>query len=139
MPAVTKRLREQLAAYEASTARPLLIDGKHYLTMLDDEEAAEMRAREAARANRRGGLTGLNTEDNASLASTSRQSLMSRVSTARNTIPGGKTGSETPGKKSAPLAASNGTNTRKGNLASKTSRAVRTTTQERSSLLPETL
>ena len=53
LPAVTKKLRQQVMEWEAAhNNQHLTIDGTRYLEILDKEEADETRHREEARANR---------------------------------------------------------------------------------------
>ena len=53
LPAVTKKLRQQVVEWEAAhNNQHLTIDGTRYLEMLDKEEADETRHKEEARANR---------------------------------------------------------------------------------------
>jgi hypothetical protein len=56
LPAVTKKLRAQVAEWEAAHGgAPLTIDGAPYLAALDAEEAADAQAAKEARANRHKG------------------------------------------------------------------------------------
>jgi len=59
LPAVTKKLRAQVAEWEAAHGgAPLTIDGAPYLAALDAEEAADAHAAKEARANRHKGEAG---------------------------------------------------------------------------------
>lgn len=52
LPAVTKKLRDQIKEWEARSGRPFTVDDDRFLDALDAEEAAEVKAKGDARAAR---------------------------------------------------------------------------------------
>lgn len=52
LPAVSKRLRQQIVEWEAASGRRFLVNDEVYLDVLDGDEAAETRAKEDAKAAR---------------------------------------------------------------------------------------
>ena len=68
LPAVTKKLRAQVAEWEAAHGgQPLTIDGMRYIATLDAEEAADVQAAKEARANRHKGDGGADGADSAAV------------------------------------------------------------------------